>query len=235
LTKIIFNGPFFFYNLPKIFKMKVVYKVISITILSMFCFTACDNEPLPGDIDLNNSATPGTVNVSEAEIIGTWELSDHSINIDQAISVNFEGQQINSNQDISINQQSGDVTISFTDNGEYTSEGSATVELTGTQDGVSIPSSTETIETPFSSGTWSVSDGVLTMTNSDGSNNLLIIAYSGNGMVLFTNENLPVLSESTFSNLIPDPSELLGIGDIFDLEFDIEQELEAEFSLSKVE
>jgi hypothetical protein len=216
--------------------MKVVYKVISITILSIFCFTACDNEPLPEDIDLNNPATPdpGTVNVTEAEIIGTWELSDHSINIDQAISVIFEGEQINSNQVINVNQQSGDVTISFTDNGEYTSEGSVTAELTGTQDGVSIPSSTDTIETPFSAGTWSVSDGVLTMTNSDGSNDLFIIAYSGNTMVLFTNENLPVLSES-FSNLIPDPSELLGLGDIFDLDFDIEQELQAEFNLSKVE
>jgi hypothetical protein len=215
--------------------MKTFFKITSIIIFSVFCFTSCDNETLSEDIELNDTTVPGVVNVPEEDILGSWELADHTIEINQIISVNIEGEQISATQNINIDQQSGDITINFEDNGEYTSEGNATVQISGTQDGVSIPESTETIDTPFLSGTWSISNGILTMSNSDGSTELLIISYSGSNMVLFTNENQPVFTGSSFSSIIPDVSEIPGLGDFLDVDFDIDQNIEAEFNLTKLD
>lgn len=216
-------------------KIKSFFKIFSIIAFSTFIFIGCDNEPLSEDIELNDPSNPETVDVPEADIIGTWDLSDLNLSIDQTITGSFGGESINGSQVINMEQQSGGVTITFSENGEYTSQGTATVRVTGTQDGEAIPETTETLDSPFSSGTWSVANGQLTMISPDATADYLITSFTGNNMNLFSNEDLPIFDDSILSGAIPDFSGIPGFEDFPELNFEVEQDYEAEFSLTKID
>lgn len=216
--------------------MKSFLKITSIIIFSAFFLASCDNEPLSEDIDLSNPSLPGGVDVSEESILGTWEVSDQILDITIDVTASFGGETLGSNQNLNFDQESGDVTITFTDNGEFTSQGMASLVVTGEQDGVAIPESTETAGSPFSSGTWSVSSGILTLTNSDATIDFSVISFSGNTMNLFSNEELPSYSTILQLGDIPDITDIFSqFEDFPDFNFDVEQSFEAEYILTKSE
>lgn len=216
--------------------MKTFFKITSIVVISVFCLTSCDNEPLSDDIELNNPSTPGGVDITSENILGTWEVSDQNIEILQTISISFQDESVNEEQSINMNQQSGDINLTFTDDGQYTSSGSATLIVTGEQSGQSFPETTETGINNFTSGTWSISDGVLTLVSAESEGNYTIVSFTGTTMDLFSNEELPSFSAILESGDIPDITDLTsGFEDFPDFNFDVEQDFEAEFSLTKVE
>lgn len=216
--------------------MKTFFKVTGIFVISIFCLTSCDNEPLSDDIELNNPSTPGGVDITSENILGTWEVTDQNIEILQTISISFQDESINDEQSINMNQQSGDISLTFTDDGQFTSSGSATLIVTGEQSGQSFPETTETGINNFTSGTWSISDGVLTLISAESEGNYTIVSFTGTTMDLFSNEELPSYSTILESGDIPDITDLTsGFENFPDFNFDVEQTFEAEFSLTKVE
>ncbi|NBC57140.1 MAG: hypothetical protein GVY05_02495 [Bacteroidetes bacterium] len=216
--------------------MKTYFKLTGIIVLSIFCLTSCDDEPLSDDFELNNPSTPGGVDVPSESILGTWEVSDQNIDITQNLFIEFQGESVNEVQTLNMNQESGDITITFTDDGQFTSSGTATLVITGEQSGASIPETTETGVNNFASGTWSVSGGVLTLVSDQGEENYTIVSFNSPNMELFTDEELPSFSTILESGGVPDITDLLsGFEDFPDFNFDIEQDFQAELSLSKVE
>lgn len=215
--------------------MKTFYKVASIVVLSMFCLMSCDNEPLSEDITLNDPSVLGGVDVSAENILGIWELTDQNIDITQSLSAELEGQAIEQTQEINISQQSGDITITFSEDGQYTSTGSATLVVTGEQNGTPIPQTTETGTNNFASGTWSISDGTLTLVTGQNEVTYTITSFSGTNLNLFTNEELPSFDAFIESGAIPDITDVPGFEDFPDFNFDVEQAFEGEFSLTKIE
>lgn len=216
--------------------MKTYLKRTSIIIFSLFCLTSCDNEPLSEDIELNNPTLPSGENVSESEILGTWEISDQVIIITQEINANIEGfPPINSTQTLTANQISGDATVTFAADGTYMSGGTITLEVTGEQDGVAIPDSETTQESGFNSGTWNITNGNLNLTADGTDFSYVITSFNTNNMVLFSNQELPGFGELLASEEIPDITNIPGFEDLPGFNFDVEQSFENEVSLTKVE
>jgi hypothetical protein len=214
--------------------MKVYIKFACLLFVSTLIFTSCENEPLSPDINLNDPSTsPGDgQNVPESDIVGTWEVTDQTLIITQEINADFEGLPINTTQTITADQISGDATITFSDDGSYTSSGTITLEITGEQDGMPIPGSETTEESGFGSGTWSISNGNLNLSAEGTDVSYVITSFSTNSMVLFTDDELPSFDELLASGEIPDISDLPGFEG---LNFEVNQDFELEAVLTKVQ
>lgn len=216
--------------------MKTYLKITSVIILSFFCLTSCDNEPLSEDIELSDPTSPGGENVPESDILGTWEISDQLIVITQEINASIEGfPPINSTQTITADQVSGSATVTFSDDGTYVSSGTVTLEVTGDQDGVPFPDSETTQSSGFSSGTWNISNGNLNLTAEDTDTTYVITSFNANSMTLFSDDELPSFAELLASGDIPDITNIPGFEDFPGLTFDVEQSYEIEINLTKVQ
>lgn len=73
--------------------MKTFFKITSIVVISVFCFTSCENELLSEDINIEQPVgPPGSGEVLVDEIIGDWLISDYQITTTNV--VDFEGTEI---------------------------------------------------------------------------------------------------------------------------------------------
>ncbi len=217
--------------------MKASLKFVSFLVFSFLIFSGCENEPLSPDIEVNApTPTPGGgENVAESGFVGTWEVTDQIVVITQELSATIEGfPPINSVQTITAEKISGDATVTFSEDGTYTSSGDVTLEVTGEQDGVAIPESETISESGFASGTWSVSNGNLSLTTDGTEVTYVISSFSGNNATLFSNEALPSFAEILNSGEIPDITNIPGFEDLPGLNFDVEQSYEVEVSLTKI-
>lgn len=213
------------------------FRHIGIFLLSVFFLISCDNEPLSEDIELSNPTVPGGVNLSPDSILGTWQISSQSIEILQTIFISFAGQSLEETQIINMNQDSGDIMLTFTEDGQFTSSGAATLIITGEQSGQSLPETTESGVNGFAGGgTWMLNNGVLTLVLPESEENFTVISFTETNMDLFSNEELPSFNSILNSGGVPDIEDLLGaFGDFPDLTFNIDQEFESQLSLTKIE
>ncbi len=211
--------------------MSNTIKICGLLILFVFGFTACDDEPLPEDFVLNENIPEEGVSVEETELIGEWTMISHNFSVTQTGSVSFDGQTIPVNQTTEGNYVEGEVTIVFEENGDYVTSGIATYNLSVTQEG--LPSQTEEIQDSFvpESGTWSISNGVLTLTNTNGETQSTITSFNAQQMTLNQNETLPGFDEL----LDLDFSSIPGFEDFPDFTFDVENSVDSEMILTKLE
>ncbi|MGX1022950.1 lipocalin family protein [Flavobacterium sp. CS20] len=211
--------------------MSNTIKICGLLILFVFSFTACDDEPLPEDFELNENIPLEGVNVEENELTGEWMMTSHNFSVSQTGNVTFDGQTIPFNQTTEGNYVEGDLTIVFEENGDYITSGTATYNLTVTQEG--LPPQTEEIQDSFvpESGTWSISNGVLTLTNSNGETQSTITSFNSQQMTMSQNETLPGFDEL----LDLDFSSIPGFEDFPDFNFDVENSVDSEMIFTKVE
>jgi hypothetical protein len=108
----------------------------------------------PGDTDPGDT-DPG--NTDPASLVGTWQLE--SLSFDFTTSTDFNGQMIESNFIGALTQS--DFTLTLTES-TYTGMGSYSYDISGTANGMEIPSSNYTLTDVSTSGNYSVDGNVLT-------------------------------------------------------------------------
>ncbi len=209
-------------------------KVYGLLVLIAFAFTACDDEPLPEDFDLDVEAPTVGVEVEENELVGTWTMTNHQFSVAQEGTANVDDQTLPVSQLIEGNYVEGDVTIVFEDTGDYVTSGTATYTLSTTQQG--LPSETEEVQETLlpGSGTWSISNGVLTLVDDSGQTQATISSFDGQEMKIVQDEALPGFEDLLDLGGI-DFSNIPGFEDFPDITFDIENTFDSEMTFTKSE
>lgn len=140
--------------------MKTFFKVTSIIVFSIFCFTSCENEPLSEDINLDNSGQPETGEILVDEIIGDWQIEDYTVTTTNTLTV--QGMEI---VNVAVSEfASGDQIITFSEDNQYSTQGQITVDITTSVDGTAVSQTSETVDT-FGSGSWSIDGDQLILTD----------------------------------------------------------------------
>ena len=140
--------------------MKPYTKIVSLIILSVFCFTSCDNEPLSEDIELNDPLPPTPGEVIVDEIIGDWLIENYTITTTTTVSQ--AGIEVTTVAESVF--ESGDQVLTFTEDNQYTAQGEITLSVTTSIDGVVVGQTTET-EDNINSGTWSIDGNQLLLSD----------------------------------------------------------------------
>jgi hypothetical protein len=162
--------------------MKAYLKISSLILLSVFLFTSCDNESLSEDIQLQDPTTqpqPGEVLVDE--LIGQWLIEDYTITTTNTLTQG--GVEIVSVAETEF--ASGDQIITFTEDNQYSADGTITIDVSTFINGVFAGQTTETVDN-FNSGTWSIDGNQLIMNDSvTGEFPVTIITLNTQSLVFF--------------------------------------------------
>ena len=210
------------------------FKLSVLFICSVLVFMACDDEPLEIPLNGDNTNLVG-VDFEESELLGEWNLTDQEFTVTQQGNVTFDDQTIPINQSSFGSYVDGNVIIVFSEGGQFTASGTATYNLTVSQQG--LPDQTEQIEESLipDSGTWSVNNGILTIVNASGEEiNFAVTSFTTQEMKWFTNVAFPSF-DSLFGPGSFDFSDFPGFEDIGDLNFDIESSYESEITFAKAQ
>lgn len=204
---------------------------VCFVVLFSLSFFSCEDESLSEDFELNNDSPLVGVNVDEEELIGEWLLTNHEFSVIQQGNVTLDNQTIPFNQTSEGSYIEGDLSLVFEENGDYITSGLVTYNLTVSQEG--IPAETQEIQDSFvpESGTWSISNGVLTLTNNSGETEATITSFNTQDMTLSQNETLPGFDDV----LDLDFSNIPGFEDFPDINFDVENTVDSEMMFTKSE
>ncbi|AOW19928.1 lipocalin family protein [Urechidicola croceus] len=140
-------------------------KLKYVSILCLLFISACSD---PDEDNIIDSAT-------QSEILGTWTMTEFYTNNGRTIT-DVQGTELTTN--FVSEGQDFETTVTFTENpNEVTSEGGYTTILTSTVLGQSL---TQEVPTPSSgvTGTWSLNNGILAISNAAGTGNYEIIELS---------------------------------------------------------